>query len=120
LTKTFNSEPRFYLDESDQLFCNGYALWLESGSLFGTALSLAALQRILNSDLMHYYAKLTSFQIEGDYQCYQKNFIERFGIPSLTNKQTRRLLDLSDSEVDNYVCRLYDIPREDVDEVLTR
>jgi methylase of polypeptide subunit release factors len=120
LTKTFNSEPRFYLDESDQLFCNGYALWLESDSLFGAALPLAALQCLLSSDLMHYYAKLTSFQIEGNYQCYQKNFIERFGIPSLTSKQTRRLLDLPADEADEYICCLYDIPHEDVEEVLAR
>jgi methylase of polypeptide subunit release factors len=120
LTKTFNSEPRFYLDESDQLFCNGYALWLRGDSLFGAALPITALQRILNSDLMHYYAKLTSFQIEGDYQCYQKNFIERFGIPTLDDEQTDRLLDVPANEVDDYVCRLYDIPREDVEEVLAR
>lgn len=120
LTKTFNSEPRFYLDESDQLFCNGYALWIEGNSLFGKALPLAALQRLLNSTLMHYYAKLTSFQIEGNYQCYQKNFIERFGIPSLSDQQTDRLLNLSEGEVDEYVCRLYDIPTEDVKEVLAR
>ncbi len=120
LTKTFSSTPRFYLDESDQLFCNGYSVSLKQSSLFGSALSLAALQRILNSKLMHYYAKLTSFQIEGDYQCYQKNFIERFGIVSMTGKQADRLLHLPAGEVDEFLCHLYEIPLQDVEEVINR
>jgi hypothetical protein len=119
LTKTFNSEPCFFLDESDQLFCNGYSIALNPVSLFGTQIPIEALQRILNSSLMHYYAKLTSFQIEGNYQCYQKNFIERFGILNLSHKQIETLMELNREDLNEYLCRLYGIRLTDVQSVVS-
>jgi hypothetical protein len=68
LTKTFSRRPAFFRDESDALFCNGYAVSLPS--TYAGGLDLRLLQRILNSAVMHYFARLTSFEIEGDYQCY--------------------------------------------------
>ena len=74
LTKTFNNFPQFMLDTTDSLFSNGYALKPKG-------VSLSFIQKILNSQFFWKYAKLTSFEIEGGYQCYQKNFIENFTIP---------------------------------------
>lgn len=73
-TRTFSDKPDFMLDEQeDNLFCNGYALFCKK--------NIKAIQKILNSKLMDYYTKKTSYEIEGNYQCYQKNFIEKFNIP---------------------------------------
>lgn len=74
LTKTFNTFPNFMLDTTDSFFSNGYALKPKE-------VSNNFIQKILNSHFFWEYAKLTSFEIEGGYQCYQKNFIENFTIP---------------------------------------
>lgn len=118
LTKTFSARPQFLLDTSDQLFCNGYAIFPSRQLLLGEYMPIEALARILNSRVMHYYAKLTSFQIEGDYQCYQKNFIELFGVASMSPGQVDELLSLPDGAVDQYVADLYGLSLEEINEVV--
>ena len=117
LTKTFSKCPHFILDRSDQLFCNGYGIFLRKDSLFSAGLPIEVLERILNSTVMHYYAKLTSFQIEGNYQCYQKNFIERMGIPTMTDKQMQELMGLPPSEANQYVEEIYGLSRAEIESV---
>lgn len=115
LTKTFDRQPNFMLDRSDQLFCNGYSIALKSDS--PSWLTIELLQTLLNSPVMHYYAKLTSFQIAGGYQCYQKNFIERFGIPSLNQEVTQQLMALSHDTRDQHVAtELYGLSLDEVRE----
>ena len=87
LTKTFSHGPAFFYDDTDALFSNGYALTIKDSRF-----SLDYIQAILNSNIFWYYSKLTSFEIEGDYQCYQKNFIERFCIPIMSECNQRELL----------------------------
>jgi hypothetical protein len=118
LTKTFSARPQFFLDTSDQLFCNGYAIFPSRNLLLGEHMPIEALAGILNSRVMHYYAKLTSFQIEGDYQCYQKNFIELFGVASMSPEQVEELLGLPDDAVDQYVADLYGLSMEEINEVV--
>lgn len=118
LTKTFSRSPQFILDPSDQLFCNGYGLFQKEHGLFGESIRFDVLQRILSSRIMHYYAKLTSFQIEGDYQCYQKNFIERFGIPNLAHDEMEILLQMNTDQVDYYLAHIYEIPWNDILEIV--
>ena len=118
LTKTFNSEPSFFLDKGNALFSNGYGIWLESSSLFSRSMTIEALGAILNSKIMHYYAKLTSFQIEGNYQCYQKNFIKRFGIPQLSKDERNHLENAGSEEVDSFLSEKYDIPMDHMREVV--
>jgi len=89
LTPTFSSKPRFLIEQDESaLFCNGYAIYLkDKPNLFSKIeqqLDLATLGKILNSSVMGYYIKQTSVSIEGGYPCYQKNFIELFGIPNFT------------------------------------
>jgi len=83
LTKTFSKTPQFFLDESDTLFCNGYGLFPLQRDIFSLDIPLKVIQMLLESKVMHYYMKQTSFQIDGDFQCYQKNFLEKFGFPQL-------------------------------------
>lgn len=117
LTKTFNNRPNFLFDESDQLFCNGYAVMQPQASLW-LSISLPLLKRILNSQLMAYYAKLTSFQISGGYQCYQKNFIERFGIPHFSDDQLRALDCAGEREFQEMLCDAYGIDESDLKSVV--
>jgi hypothetical protein len=110
LTKTFDARPSFPLDVSDALFCNGYSVSLRPDLSMNTTgeLEVGDLQRILNSDVMEYYARLTSFQISGNFQCYQKNFIEPFGLPD----PSTRLLDvlrLEDAQFEEALAEIYEL-----------
>jgi len=118
LTKTFSRRPAFFRDESDALFCNGYSVSLPPTSLYASGLDLRLLQRILNSAVMHYFARLTSFKIEGDYQCYQKNFIERFGVPDLDRAAATALRDAPDDVFEAGLFARYGIAEADVREIV--
>lgn len=120
LTKTFSKFPQFMLDKSDQLFCNGYAVSIKDDSLFRGKLTIEVLEKVLNSRMMYYYAKLTSFQIEGDYQCYQKNFIERVGIIDMTEREMTTFLELPKFDANEYLEGLYEINSKDIEEVCGR
>ncbi len=115
LTKTFSRGPNFVVDATDQLYCNGYGLFPRPHR---PPLSLPALARILNSRVMHYYAKLTSFQIEGDYQCYQKNFVERFGVPALTVPEYAHMMTLPDAAFEAWLAARYGIAPAAIEEVV--
>jgi len=103
LTKTFSNRPNFMLDEDEySLFCNGYAVFTKDD------LSLNILRKILNSKIMDYYTKKTSIEIEGDYQCYQKNFIQTFSIPLLDENKRNHLLKLDNrEEIDKFLIKIY-------------
>jgi hypothetical protein len=106
LNPTFSQHPRFLVVEDEEaLFTNGYGIFFKESShndsLFGThSLSsiknIDVVQKVLNSDIMHYYISRTSVAIEGGYPCYQKNFIEKFTIPELSHREVSELRSLSD------------------------
>lgn len=101
VTPTFSKKPRFhYLESKDAFFCNGYGLFYpdnNSASLFEDinllldVSNVDALLKILNSYIMHYYVSKTSVSIEGNYPCYQKNFIEKFSIPYFNKEEIQFL-----------------------------
>ncbi len=115
LTPTFSTKPRFFLDRNEEtLFCNGYALYMKdqnnglSSNKHQIALTIIA--KILSSKVMDYYIKKTSISIEGNYQCYQKNFIELFGIPNFTDEEIAFLRNKKDKkEIDNFLIKKYRI-----------
>ena len=115
LTPTFSSIPRFLLEQDENaLFCNGYAVYLiDKLDLFSKIeqrLDLAALRKILNSRVMDYYIKRTSVSIAGGYSCYQKNFIELFGIPDFTSEELNFLNnEKSKIKIDNFLVEKYGI-----------
>lgn len=115
LTPTFSAEPRFLLEQDDNaLFCNGYAIYLiNKQDLFSKPdqkLNLNVLGKILNSCVMDYYIKRTSVSIEGGYPCYQKNFIELFGIPNFTEKEIEFLdKEVDKTEINNFLIKKYDV-----------
>ena len=104
LFPTFANKPRFiYVDDEYALFCNGYAVFPNS------YLDLDILRRILNSKIMAYYVRNTSYAIEGGYYCYQKKYIERFSIPYLSPEDQEKIRLLSDEELDVYLGKLYGV-----------
>lgn len=79
LTKTFDLKPTFRLDKTDSLFANGYSVKPRE---IIEPYDIHLLKRFLESRIVHLYALITSFEIAGGYQCYQKNFIEKICLPS--------------------------------------
>ncbi len=102
-TRTFSNHPNFMLDEeNDSLFCNGYAVFIDK--------NIGAYQKILNSKIMDYYIKKTSVEIEGNFQCYQKNFIEKFTIPTLSEEDIDYLNKEENKEkIDRWLVKKYEL-----------
>lgn len=119
LTPTFSQFPRFLVDNYiDGLFTNGYGIYpnkqTTQGLFDNNPITLVenfdVVQKILNSSIMHYYVKKTSVSIEGGYPCYQKNFIERFTIPELSNSDIDYLRVTDNKrEIDLFLMKKYQI-----------
>lgn len=104
LFPTFSNYPNFSLiDNTDSLFCNGYAVFEND------KFNLLLLQKILNSSVMDYYVRNTSYSIKGGYYCYQKKYIQSFSIPNLDNTQISRISELNGNDLNNYLWSLYDL-----------
>lgn len=104
LFPTFAKNPKFtYVDNEDALFCNGYAVFENS------YYDLDILSKILNSRLMDYYVRNTSYSIEGGYFCYQKKYIERFSLPWFTEDILTFIRKAKKDELDEYLWKLYDL-----------
>lgn len=102
LFPTFSNKPKFtYVEDESCLFCNGYAVFEDP------AVPLDILCKILNSSIMDYYVRQTSYPIEGGYYCYQKKYIEHFSIPSLTEKEINFLRDASAEACDVFLIEKY-------------
>ena len=119
LTPTFSQYPRFLVDNfSEGLFTNGYGIYpnekvfkdLFSNNPITLVDNFDVVQKILNSSIMHYYVKKTSVSIEGGYPCYQKNFIERFTIPELSDNEINYLrVTENKREIDLFLMEKYQI-----------
>ena len=120
LTPTFSKYPRFLIaQENDAFFCNGYGMYFkeETGGLWANNTNpisklenIEILQKILNSQIMHYYVETTSVSIQGGYPCYQKNFIEKFTIPNFENKDLNILRNLTDKyKIDEFLIEKYQL-----------
>lgn len=119
LNPTFSLHPRFILvEEQESFFTNGYGLFFrepEIQGLFNEPVNpisklenIDVVQKILNSCVMDYYVTKTSVSIEGGYPCYQKNFIEKFTIPELTEDEIELIRGLKDPiEIDEFLIGKY-------------
>lgn len=104
LFPTFSNSPKFMcVDNEDALFCNGYGIFEND------FIELDVLAKILNSKVMDYYIKNTSYSIEGGFYCYQKKYIERFSIPCLQAEQSNLIRELNDIDLDDYLWNLYNL-----------
>lgn len=121
LNPTFSLHPRFLLvEEQESFFTNGYGLFFrepEIQGLFNEPVNpisklenIDVVQKILNSCVMNYYVTKTSVSIEGGYPCYQKNFIEKFTIPELTEEEVELIRILNDPiKIDEFLIGKYQI-----------
>ena len=121
LNPTFSLRPRFLLiEESEAFFTNGYGLFFREPEIQGLFNELVepiskienidVVQKILNSCIMDYYVTKTSVAIEGGYPCYQKNFIEKFTIPNLSEYEIELIRNLNDAvEIDEFLIGKYQI-----------
>lgn len=114
LTPTFSREPRFMQDsDAEGFYTNGYGLYYKEQGLLGGKNPIGeegnadVLLKILNSVVMAYYVRKTSVSIEGGYPCYQKNFIERFGVPVLTEGEIVELRGMLGRDVDVWLVGRY-------------
>lgn len=107
LNPTFSRHPRFLVVEDEEaVFTNGYGIFFKEPTkecnLFcdmehslSKIENIDIVQKVLNSEIMHYYISKTSVSIEGGYPCYQKNFIEKFTIPEFSYDEVSELRSLS-------------------------
>ncbi len=121
LNPTFSQHPRFlFVEEEEGFFTNGYGLYFreqESNGMFNELINpitkienIDVVQKILNSYIMDYYVSKTSVAIEGGYPCYQKNFIEKFTIPELTENEIETIRSLCDpQEIDDFLIEKYQV-----------
>ncbi len=122
LNPTFSQKPRFLLvEEKDAFFTNGYGIFFKDreneNELFSSSVNpitqienIDVVQKILNSNIMHYYISKTSVSIEGGYPCYQKNFIEKFTIPEFTNREIQSLRSLREiHHIDDFLIEKYQL-----------
>lgn len=117
ITPTFSKAPRFLkIEEEYSYFTNGYGIFFKptENLLFKNTNSLSNIEnidvvmKILNSSVMNYYITCTSVAIEGGYPCYQKNFIERFSIPNLSNDEISNIRTLrTEQEIDRFLITKY-------------
>ncbi len=104
LFPTFSKYPKFIkIMEEDALFCNGYAVFEND------IVELDILSKILNSKVMDYYIKNTSYSIEGGYYCYQKKYIENFSIPKLTLREKNFIKKADHEEIDKFLLEKYQL-----------
>jgi len=116
LTKTFDIAPNFRLDISNSLFANGYSV---KPKAIMEAYDIHTLKRFLESRLVHAYALVTSFEISGGYQCYQKNFIEKLTLPS--NDFLNKCIENEDSKgitFESQLLNFYQISEIDLEKCL--
>lgn len=59
---------------------------------------------------MNYYINKTSVSIDGGYLCYQKNFIESFGIPELSFEDINFIENTNNkSDIEEFLIKKYDL-----------
>ena len=84
-----SDKPCFvYTEDKEFLFYNGFAIFSNSSK------NLLVLKKILYSSIFWFYIKNTSKPYDGDYYSLGKNYIKRFGICNLTEKEEEKLLML--------------------------
>lgn len=104
LFPTFSNKPNYILvEDEDALFCNGYAVFKND------KYDLEILEKVLNSKVMDYYIRNTSYQIDGGYFCYQKRYIQNFSLPWMSDDIIGSIKTLSGEQLDNYLWNLYSL-----------
>lgn len=103
---TNSGKPNFAYFDDFALFHNGYAIYGFNEE--EKEMDLPLLTKILNSEIMDYYIKLTSYMISGGYYCYQKKYLKNFKIPSFSEDEKEYLRDITSKElIDKFLINKY-------------
>lgn len=99
----FLGKPKFILCEDEKaLICNGFAIYEDN------RIDLVCLQKILQSSVMDFYIKNTSYSIEGGFHCYQKKYLKNFSYPDLSQEEIDYILiEKDDQKLDQFITNLY-------------
>lgn len=104
LFPTFSNHPKFLpVNTEDALFCNGYGIFENN------QVELAILEKVLNSIIMDYYVRNSSYSIDGGYYCYQKKYIENFSVPEFTENEKTFLLCSDNDEINDFLMKKYEV-----------
>lgn len=100
---TFSGKPKFMIDErEDSLFVNGYAIFSDG------VWDAEILQKILNSKVMDFYIRNTSYSLEGGFLCYQKKYFKNFSVPELSQQQIEYIRNENDRDrLNQYIVDMY-------------
>lgn len=110
---TNTDKPKFKFFKDKALFYNGYAIFGIKNH-FTTEKEMHALSIILNSDIVDIFMNLTSYYIGGGYLSYQKKYIEKFRVPSLSKENIDVITNLSDrNALNHYIFELYNLSYTD-------
>lgn len=117
ISPTNSGKPNFTYFSDRALFNNGYAIFgLEPTQ---PLLDLPLLVKVLNSVVMDYYIRLTSYMISGGYYCYQKKYIKSFTIPSFSDAEITFLKTMEDrTAIDRFLIRKYGLKKVHLSENL--
>lgn len=87
----------------DLLFYCGYAVFSEDINL------LRVLKIFIESDVFWFYIKMTSKPYSKGYMALAKNYIKNFGIPVLSDKETKQLIQTKSVAREKYIAYLYNL-----------
>ncbi|MFD2706773.1 class I SAM-dependent DNA methyltransferase [Salibacterium lacus] len=103
------NQPIAIISEStDLIFYCGYGLFCSD------EITLYVLKKIMESSLFWYYIKKTSKPYNNGYFSTAKNYLINFSYPELSDTEKQTLINLEKTEVDKYLCELYNIAYEDI------
>ncbi len=105
LTPPLALSPTFVVCEKEEAtFYSGYGIFPKIKPFT----DLCLLKKILNSEMMKMYIKITAKSYQGGWKSYSKTFIKNFGLPKLSNEQIEFLKRENDQEtINNFLREVY-------------
>ncbi|WP_158232692.1 N-6 DNA methylase [Sporosarcina sp. P26b] len=104
---TNSAKPNFTYFKDYALFNNGYAIF---GTTSKNEIDLDILTKVLNSVVVEYYIKHTSYMISGGYYCYQKKYLSNFTIPDFSEEDMIFLKkSTSKEDINEFLIRKYNL-----------
>ena len=93
-------------EDPDLLFYCGYAVFSNDID------TLRILKILIESDIFKFYVRTTSKPYSNGYVALAKNYIKNFGIPKISNEDTKRLIQSKAIEREKIVAELYGLDYE--------
>jgi type I restriction-modification system DNA methylase subunit len=99
---TISNKPRFVIsNKNNALIYAGYGIYFDG--------NLDVLAKLLNSKVMWYYITKTSKRYASGYMSFAKNFIKKFSIPDLSEKEKHLVKTNKVEIIDQFLIKKYGI-----------